>query len=215
MPTLPNVLLDSENQCIVLDDGSVIPLAAPTQPEEEIDYQEDISNVTNEAEFLSVTIKTARELGWWHYHVYDSRGCPPGWPDLVLIKPPRIIFAELKMDRTNTRPTQQHVLDMLGDCGEDVYVWRPSDWPSIITNLSSTELNQKPSRKLHGVQNMYNIEIPIASSYDIIDNPAIKCVKCERKGTLGARRKIVVFKDAKGNAMYGGYLCESCLLRNP
>lgn len=71
----------------------------------------------------------AVKLGWRAYHTHDSRRSDPGFPDLVLVKGARIIFAEIK--RETTRPTPDQVswmasLDVV-PCVE-VYLWRPSDW---------------------------------------------------------------------------------------
>jgi hypothetical protein len=59
-----------------------------------------------------------------------------GLPDLILCKPPRLIFAELKSERGRVRAEQQAWLDALRQCaGVEVYLWRPSDWASIVETL--------------------------------------------------------------------------------
>ena len=63
---------------------------------------------------------------------WDSRRSPAGEPDLRLIRPPRVVFAELKSDRGQPTKRQQIVLGMLRQCsGVETYLWRPSDWESI------------------------------------------------------------------------------------
>ena len=48
-----------------------------------------------------------------------------GWPDLTLIRPPRLVFAEIKGPRTPITPQQAQVLDWLGRCdGVEAYLWR-------------------------------------------------------------------------------------------
>lgn len=60
-----------------------------------------------------------------------------GFPDLVLVKPPRIIFAELKAPNGRISPEQAQWHDALRACGLNVYVWKPADMDDIILLLSS------------------------------------------------------------------------------
>lgn len=67
-------------------------------------------------------------LGWWSWHDNDPRRNRSGWPDLVLVRPPRILFVELKTENGRLSSRQRVVLGMLARCpGVEVYVWRPSD----------------------------------------------------------------------------------------
>lgn len=62
----------------------------------------------------------------------------PGWPDLVLLRPPRLILAELKV-KAKVGPDQQEWLDQLGAVpGVEVYTWRPADWDDVIDILRRT-----------------------------------------------------------------------------
>jgi hypothetical protein len=58
-----------------------------------------------------------------------------GWPDLILVKGGRIIFAELKAQDGTTSIEQKQVLVMLGNVGE-VFVWRPSDFGQVLDTLA-------------------------------------------------------------------------------
>lgn len=60
-----------------------------------------------------------------------------GFPDLVLVRPPRIIFAELKSDTGKLSVEQKVWLDALGACtfSTAVHVWRPKDFDDIIRTL--------------------------------------------------------------------------------
>lgn len=51
-----------------------------------------------------------------------------GWPDLVLVRGPRLIFAELKSATGKLSPAQEEWKDTLERAGQTVYVWRPADW---------------------------------------------------------------------------------------
>lgn len=41
-------------------------------------------------------LDTARLLGWLAYHTHDSRHSAEGFPDVVLVRPPRLAFVEVK-----------------------------------------------------------------------------------------------------------------------
>ena len=70
------------------------------------------------------------------YHTHDSRRSPAGFPDLVLVRPPRILFVELKTDKGRVSPAQRLWLYTLAKCpGVEVYLWRPRDWDSIVAIL--------------------------------------------------------------------------------
>jgi VRR-NUC domain-containing protein len=49
----------------------------------------------------------ARLCGFPVYHTHDSRHSAPGFPDLVLARPPVIRFVELKTDTGRLRPQQR------------------------------------------------------------------------------------------------------------
>ena len=84
---------------------------------------------------------------WRIYHTRYSKGSHAGFPDLVMVRPPRLVFVELKTDSPRSKPTraQEDWLDDLhlvaslagradpeGTCGIiGVYVWRPADRPDI------------------------------------------------------------------------------------
>lgn len=85
---------------------------------------------------LQDTIVQAAQLSRWRvFHVFDSRHSEAGWPDLVLIKPPRIIFAELKRETGKVTAEQAHVLELLEACGLTVAVWRPSQLDDVLAIL--------------------------------------------------------------------------------
>lgn len=71
----------------------------------------------------------AQLYGWGpDYHTYDSRRSPPGFPDLVLVRPPRVIFAELKVGRGVLTPYQRVWRDALLRCpGVEYFCWYPRD----------------------------------------------------------------------------------------
>ncbi len=76
--------------------------------------------------------RTARLLRWLVYHTYDSRNSTPGFPDLVLIRPPRLIVAELKTETGRVTDEQKLWLENFKAVPMvETYVWRPSDWKKV------------------------------------------------------------------------------------
>ncbi len=91
-----------------------------------------LDTAVSEKEFQANVIELAGLLGWRHYHVLYSQKSPPGFPDLVLVRDGRLIFAELKSERGRLTHPQRVWLAALKACpGVQVYEWRPSDWPEI------------------------------------------------------------------------------------
>ena len=71
----------------------------------------------------------AKWLGWRVYHTHDSRQSAPGFPDLVLVKPPRCLFAELKTGNGVTTEAQREWLEKLRACEQYAAVWRTNEPP--------------------------------------------------------------------------------------
>lgn len=92
--------------------------------------------VLSEARFQAQVVKLAKLRGWVAFHVYSSRRCLPGWPDLILLRPPVALAWELKTVRGRVTPEQTAMLALLGACGFDARVIRPSAWDEIERVLS-------------------------------------------------------------------------------
>jgi hypothetical protein len=103
----------------------------------------------DEASFQAVVVETARLAGWRVAHfraAKTSKGWRTpvtadgaGWPDLVLVRPPRIIFAELKSTTGGLRANQAEWLDVLRLLSQvEVRLWRPDDWDAIVKTLTGT-----------------------------------------------------------------------------
>ena len=89
-----------------------------------------------EAEHLEQVRAVALTCGWRMYHTFDSRRSVGGFPDLALVRPPRVIFAELKRQNGRVAVPQQMWGDDLNHCGGvEYYLWRPSDWDEIVEVL--------------------------------------------------------------------------------
>lgn len=88
-----------------------------------------------EAQHQAAVVELAEFCGWRVYHTYDSRRSHPGWPDLVLVRPPELIIAELKTDKGRVTRAQQDWLDDLAACEVETVVWRPRDFGAIHQRL--------------------------------------------------------------------------------
>lgn len=95
----------------------------------------------SENEFLSQVIKFASLNGWKCAHFRASlnrrgkwqtavQADGAGFPDLVLVRE-RVIWAELKSENGKQTNEQVDWYTWLQDADQEVYVWRPSDWPNI------------------------------------------------------------------------------------
>ena len=85
-----------------------------------------------EREFAGGIVQQAKALGWLVGFVWNSKHSPAGFPDLTMVWPPRVIFAELKRMKGKTSVHQEQWLHELRDCpGVETYLWRPSDRDQI------------------------------------------------------------------------------------
>lgn len=92
-----------------------------------------------ERELQRLVVELAHIYGWESYHPWLSKHSAPGWPDLTLIRPPRLLLVELKSEKGVLTPAQLHWLEMLDRVpGVAVRVWRPSnlDDGSIAAELA-------------------------------------------------------------------------------
>jgi hypothetical protein len=96
----------------------------------------------SEAEFTSQVIQYAALFGWASAHfrpgmtqsgrwVTAVQGDGKGFPDLLLVKPKRLVVAELKVGRNRVTGEQRAWLRRFELAGVPAYTWRPGDWPEI------------------------------------------------------------------------------------
>lgn len=100
-----------------------------------------------EADFQDNIIEYATFFRWLVYHTHDSRRSEPGFPDLVLVKRPRLLLWEVK-GVTKKGPGQPEAeqyewLEELRAVAEAVpenvhtACYWPDDWPEIEAILKS------------------------------------------------------------------------------
>jgi hypothetical protein len=92
----------------------------------------------SEKQLQSQVMAVAARLGWEkRYHTYNSKRSAAGFPDLVLCRPGRLLFTELKREGESPTIPQQQWLEALKQSvpGIEVYLWHPSDLPDIVEIL--------------------------------------------------------------------------------
>ena len=99
------------------------------------------SGKMTESQLQDAIIKLATLAGWLvhaeHVAMSNKGWRTPiqghkGFPDLVLVRSSRVIFAECKSERGRLTEEQMQWINWLEGTGKvsPVYIWRPSDWLS-------------------------------------------------------------------------------------
>lgn len=99
-----------------------------------------LARSVREADLQANVLALARALGYRRVHfrpAQDRRGRwathqagDAGFPDTVLARPGRLIFAELKSIGGRLAPEQDEWLRVLKAAGVEAYVWDPRHWLS-------------------------------------------------------------------------------------
>lgn len=99
-----------------------------------------------ENQFQQAVIECAHLLGWQVAHFRPARtkhgwrtavgADGKGFPDLVMVRRERIVFAELKTKRGVLSDDQRRWQELLERAAPvEMFVWRPADWDQIQTVL--------------------------------------------------------------------------------
>ena len=97
-----------------------------------------IDAAMSEKDFQRQVLDLAKAEGWIVYHTNDSRRSHPGFPDLVLLRGPQLLFLELKTERGKATPAQVSWINRLDAAKRvEAAVARPSNWPDIERALTS------------------------------------------------------------------------------
>lgn len=91
------------------------------------EYRTLAAKAMSHDELQTNVVELAETYDWLWWHDTDSRKNNAGLPDLILLRPPRLIFAELKTERDQLRKAQRVWVEKLaGVPGVECMVWRPS-----------------------------------------------------------------------------------------
>jgi len=90
-------------------------------------YRELLAKGMSEEELAAQVIELAKANGWLvvRFPTWRATCATLGFPDLVLARKGRKIFAELKREGKDPTDAQQA---WLSELGHGCYVWRPSSW---------------------------------------------------------------------------------------
>jgi hypothetical protein len=93
---------------------------------------EPLSPDAAESLFQARVIKIAEDAGWDRWHNTNPRKSAPGWPDLILVRGPRMVALELKTMTGRLSDAQQHWLEILARVEVvEARMCRPSDLAEI------------------------------------------------------------------------------------
>ena len=91
-------------------------------------HARDVWGDESEKQFMQRVKRRAEVHGWMVWHQLDSIGTRSGLPDLIMVRPPRLVFAELKSAHGRLSPAQREAIARLLDCPQvEAYVWYPRD----------------------------------------------------------------------------------------
>ena len=94
-----------------------------------------IDRAESEKAFQQRLLDLAKACGWLVYHPFDSRKSGAGFPDLTMCRGEKLIMAELKRENGRLSHAQAGWINRLRQTGTPVYIWRPSDWNTIVDVL--------------------------------------------------------------------------------
>lgn len=96
-----------------------------------------VSQGTRAERELQELVRQACGLGHWlYYHTHRSQHSPAGFPDVVALKGPRMIVAELKRTGQAPTPAQAAWLEAFtGVRSVEVYLWTPDDLDQAVEVL--------------------------------------------------------------------------------
>jgi len=111
------------------------------------EYNDALMAAMTEAEFQGWIVRLAQGYGWQRdliYHTHDSSKSQGGFPDLVLVKPPRILLWELKSMRGRVSPAQEKWVAAFRECGMEAAILYPCDWRKVEEELSREPIPPAP-----------------------------------------------------------------------
>lgn len=87
----------------------------------------------SEKHFSQTVFDFGRTFGWLcaRFATFAPTHTTPGFPDLVMVRDTRIIFAELKVGPNKLTDSQIEWRDRLMKTSVEHYVWYPEDWEEI------------------------------------------------------------------------------------
>lgn len=94
----------------------------------EDDFQTRVMDYAKLRGWMRVHFRAARQGKTWVTPFSGDRGAP----DLILARRGRVLLVELKSETGKFRPGQREWLEAAGENG---FLWRPADWPTVMEVL--------------------------------------------------------------------------------
>ena len=98
-------------------------------------FQELAKWETTEKQFQGQVEEFLKLFRWKYYHTWNSENSEEGFPDVIGLRPPRLLVAELKKEGEEPTPAQWDWLDWFSLVGTEVYVWHASDIDEVMKIL--------------------------------------------------------------------------------
>jgi len=99
-------------------------------------YWNEPTPFTSEKMFMAEVRMLLNRQGWRAYHTNNSRKSDAGFPDLVAVREKRVVGIELKTEKGVASAAQLNWIDDLKKADQEIYLWRPADWPEIVKVLT-------------------------------------------------------------------------------
>lgn len=107
------------------------PVPFQFNPRSRLTPEQQLDRSVSEDDLQDAILGKAHFTGWLCYHVRQSKAGvvqgDTGFPDLVLARGGRVVYAELKDELGQLSPAQERWRDALLPT-QEWYLWRPSSW---------------------------------------------------------------------------------------
>lgn len=105
-----------------------------------------LPNTQQHDRFQKQVTDLADTLGLSWFHNPDSRRIRAGLPDLIIIGPGGVIYAEIKTGTGVLNPAQRKIIRLLRQSHQLVYVWRPGSLKSGQIYAALVEISKPPDK---------------------------------------------------------------------
>lgn len=114
-------------------------------PESELDFQHRVMELAKLSGWMVVHYRPARVGKGPRTRVVTPLSGDRGAPDLILARDGVVLLVELKAQNGRLSPEQRQWLHHIGEHGR---VWRPSDWLTVVQELSRTAIKRRSTAVL-------------------------------------------------------------------
>lgn len=95
------------------------------------------ADLVTEESLLHTVLDGLKRLGWLTYHTRYSIRSAPGFPDIVAVKPPWVLFIELKTTKGKVSPKQVEWLSVLRQTNRSAaFLLRPQHLDAFFAAIS-------------------------------------------------------------------------------